>query len=66
MFVLKVLVANLEIMKSFVIIYTITSWRVSFSKICKEWPNNTVKTLFCHEWYIFDNEIRQLVIVIII
>ena len=25
-----------------VIIYTITNWRVSLSKICHEWPNNAV------------------------
>jgi hypothetical protein len=25
-----------------VINYTITNWRVSLSKICQEWPNNTV------------------------
>ena len=52
------------------IIYTITNWRVSLSKICHEWPNNAVThecewvtTLFGHEWHIFDNETRQLVIV---
>jgi hypothetical protein len=26
--------------------YTTTNWRVSLSKICHEWPNNTVT----HEW----------------
>ena len=51
--------------------YTITNWRVSLSKICHEWPNNTVThewvtTLFGHEWHIFDNETRQLVLVFII
>jgi hypothetical protein len=66
---------------AFNIIYTITNWRVSLSKICLEWPNNAVThscvqlmsgthewvtTLFGHEWHIFDNETRQLVIVFII
>jgi hypothetical protein len=40
--------------------YTITNWRVSLSKICHEWPNNTVTTVFGHEWHIFDNQTRQL------
>ena len=59
------------------VIYTITNWRVSLSKICHEWPNNAVTheceqhmseltTLFGHEWHIFDNEARQLVTVFII
>ena len=63
--------------KTRTMIYTITNWRVSLSKICHEWPNNTVTqriraahewvtTLFGHEWHIFDNETRQLVIVFII
>jgi hypothetical protein len=58
-------------------IYTITNWQVSLSKICHNWPNNAVThecaqahewvtTVFGHEWHIFDNEIRQLVIVFII
>jgi hypothetical protein len=38
-------------------IYTITNWRVSLSKICHEWPNNTVT---------HDNETRQLAIIFII
>ena len=57
--------------------YTITNWRVLLSKLCHEWPNNTVThemraahewvtTLFGHEWHIFDIETRQLVIVFII
>jgi hypothetical protein len=57
------------------ITYTITNWRVLLSKICHEWPNNAVThecahewvtMLFGHEWHIFDNETRQLVIVFII
>jgi hypothetical protein len=57
------------------VIYTITNWRVSLSKICHEWPNNAV-THECaqhmselqryYKWHIFDNETRQLVIVFII
>jgi hypothetical protein len=34
-------ISNTLIMSSG-IIYTITNWRVSLSKICHEWPNNAV------------------------
>jgi hypothetical protein len=56
------------------IIYTITNWRVSLSKICHSWPNKAithewhswVTALFGHDWHIFDNGTCQLVIVFII
>ena len=33
---------NYENGKGRTIVYTITNWRVSLSKICHEWPNNAV------------------------
>jgi hypothetical protein len=44
-------ISNTLIMSSG-IIYTITNWRVSLSKICHEWPNNAVthESKICHEW----------------
>jgi hypothetical protein len=41
-------ILTMSIIKFYInsVIYTITNWRVSLSKICHEWPNNAVT----HEW----------------